>query len=169
MKETARHQTAFEAYFALGPKRSLRAVARRLDVSQAAVKKWSQVLLVAATHRRPRGSRRHDRAGTNDERMRWTARRATGKVVQAGIIATARAIAEGTIKPTLSDLDRLIRLEEFLEGRADSRQEIIERDLRSKSTAELRAMLRAEVRELAELGGVVEAEFEVDTPQSDGT
>jgi hypothetical protein len=36
------------------------------------------------------------------------------KIVEMGLIKVAQAIAEGKVKPTMTDLDRLIRLEEFL-------------------------------------------------------
>jgi hypothetical protein len=36
------------------------------------------------------------------------------KLVEMGLVQVARAIAEGKVKMTVSDLDRLIRLEEYL-------------------------------------------------------
>ena len=67
------------------------------------------------------------------------------------LVQIAKQIAEGTVRASVSDLDRLIRLESFLEGTADSRQEIIARDLAGKSTDELRVMLRDEIAELRDL------------------
>ncbi len=36
------------------------------------------------------------------------------KIIEMGLLQVAKAIAEGKVKPSVSDLDRLIRLEEFL-------------------------------------------------------
>jgi hypothetical protein len=36
------------------------------------------------------------------------------KLVEMGLVQVARTIAEGKVKMTVSDLDRLIRLEEYL-------------------------------------------------------
>ncbi len=52
---------------------------------------------------------------------------------------------------TLSDLDKLIRLESFLRDEPDSRQEIVFPDLRDKSREELREMVRQEIEALKEL------------------
>jgi hypothetical protein len=98
-----------------------------------------------------------ERKATRTEVDRRTRNR---QLVQAALITATRQITEGKVRATLADLDRLIRLESFLEGEPDSRQEVIERDLRGKTTEELRAMVRSELRELAALTGVEDAEFE---------
>ena len=76
------------------------------------------------------------------------------------------------MRPTLADLDRLVRLESFLQGEPDSRTELIERDLRGKTTAELRELVRVELRQLRDLIGAEDATFEVegegDGPHSTG-
>ena len=36
------------------------------------------------------------------------------KIIEMGLVQVAKAIAEGKVKMTVSDLDRLIRLEEYL-------------------------------------------------------
>jgi hypothetical protein len=56
------------------------------------------------------------------------------------ILQLAKAVAEGQIKMTLADLDKLIRLEAYLNDEAESRQEIVVADLRSKSDEDLRDM-----------------------------
>ena len=58
---------------------------------------------------------------------------------------------DGEVKMTLSDLDKLIRLESFLRDEPDSRQEIVVADLRTKSNEELREMIRQEMETLKEL------------------
>ena len=52
---------------------------------------------------------------------------------------------------TLSDLDKLIRLESFLRDEPDSRREIIVADLRTKSNEELQEMIQEEMELLEEL------------------
>ena len=44
-----------------------------------------------------------------------------------GLIQVAKAIAEGKVKPSVSDLDKLIRLEEFLreEGKAGEQTKVV--------------------------------------------
>ncbi|GJM43878.1 MAG: hypothetical protein DHS20C21_07200 [Gemmatimonadota bacterium] len=157
MKETANHQRAFEAYYSLGASRTLTAAAAKLGVSVASLKKWS-----GAFSWQTRIAER-DAAVSGIVRERTTEREVTRqernrKIVEAGIIATARAIADGRIRPSLSDLDRLMRLEAFLEGEVESRHEIVARDLRDKSTAELREILRSELQDLE----AIEAEFSVE-------
>ena len=75
------------------------------------------------------------------------------KIVQMSLVRIAKAIVDGDVKMTLSDLDKLIRLESFLRDEPDSRQEIVVADLRTKSNEELREMIREEVETLRELGG----------------
>jgi hypothetical protein len=67
------------------------------------------------------------------------------------ILQLAKAVAEGQVKMTLSDLDKLIRLEAYLNDEPDSRQEIILSDLQDKSDDELRAMVKSEIALLDEL------------------
>jgi hypothetical protein len=69
------------------------------------------------------------------------------------LVRLAKGIAENEIKMSLSDLDRLIRLESFLRDEPDSRQEIIIGDLKGKSDEELREMVREELKILKELEG----------------
>jgi hypothetical protein len=152
MKESPKHERAFEEYFALGPKRSLTKIAARLGVSHSAVKKWS---------------REFDWLARAADRDKDVVRVAANKAIQVGVessvrnrqvvqlalVQVARQIAEGKVRATISDLDRLIRLEAFLEGRADSRQEVIARDLAGKTTGELKILLREELRVLADLTG----------------
>ncbi|MBZ0270087.1 hypothetical protein K8I85_18195 [bacterium] len=162
----SKRERAFEAYFALGPKRSLAKVARQLDVPDSTIKRWSRV---------------NDWQTRVADRDHDIARVAAGKSVQAGVDASvrnrqivqmalvqaARQIAEGKVRCTVSDLDRLIRLEAFLDGHADSRQEIIARDLAGKSTTELRILLRRELEVLHDLTDTDGAEVDPDDPEMD--
>ena len=48
------------------------------------------------------------------------------KMVELGRVRVARAIAEGKVKVTVADLDRLIRLEEFLrEDHEENRIQVV--------------------------------------------
>ena len=74
------------------------------------------------------------------------------------ILQLAKAVAEGQIKLTLADLDRLIRLEAYLCDEPESRQEVIVHDLQSRKDDELREMIAQEVtllREIADFEDVV--------------
>ena len=84
----------------------------------------------------------------NDEVSR---REQSLKIVQMATLQLAKAIAEGEVKMTLGDLDKLIRLEAFLRDEPDSRQEVVFADLKNKSDEELREMVRREMEVLREL------------------
>jgi hypothetical protein len=150
----------------MGQNRSLPALAKRLNVSHAATKLWSRTFGWAARIEERDKAVAHlvEQKTVKQEVDRRTRNK---QIVQAGIVAAARAIAEGRVHPTLADLDRLIRLENFLEGEADSRHELIPVDLRAKTTEELREMLREERRNLASLADEVDAKFEVKEEQEE--
>jgi len=76
---------------------------------------------------------------------------AAGYTNQPGGVG-AEAIAEGKIKMNLSDLDKLVRLESFLDQGVDSRHEVIIESLKGKSFEELRGMLKTEIETLKQLG-----------------
>jgi hypothetical protein len=74
------------------------------------------------------------------------------KIVQLALVRLAKAIANGQVKMQLGDLDRLIRLQAFLDGQEDLRLEdrtpeqiaaFIDTLLSSLSTAELNDVLTA--------------------------
>jgi hypothetical protein len=148
--EREHHKRAFETYYGMGHARSLTKVAKKIKMSVSVVKLWS---------------REFDWQTRVDERERDVARVMAKSSIQAeadtrlrnkqllqlALVQIAKQLAEGKVRVTLADLDRLVRLEQFLEGQADSRQEIIARDLRGKSTEELREMLRQEVADLEAL------------------
>lgn len=152
MKEKDVHVRAFEAYFELGPARSLTKLSQRLGVSRSALRDWS----IAFGWQERINERERDVARVMASRSIRTEaedRLKQRQIVQLALVTVARQLAEGRIRGTLADLDRLIRLERFLEGEADSRQEVVARELKTKSPEELREMLRRELAELAELTG----------------
>jgi hypothetical protein len=79
-------------------------------------------------------------------RREWSIR-----IVQMAMVQLAKAIAEGNVKMTLADLDKLIRLEAFLSDEPDSRQELVFSDLKHKSREEIQEMIKRELEALQEL------------------
>jgi hypothetical protein len=67
------------------------------------------------------------------------------------MVQLAKAIAEGDMRMTLSDLDKLIRLEAFLSYEPETRHEVLMNDLHDRSEAELREIVRHEIDVLREL------------------
>jgi len=108
-----RERRAFEIYFNL-PRRSYKTVAAQLGVSLATIKAW------AKTHRwKTRLAEREAQAAR--QLADQSARRGQAenernlKIVRAALIYLARDITSGNLKQ-LSELDKLIRLEEHLMG-----------------------------------------------------
>ena len=64
------------------------------------------------------------------------------------LVQLAKAIAEGDLRLTLSDLDKLIRLEAFLSDEPESRHELVVSDLGDKSDSELREIVKQELETL---------------------
>ena len=145
------HNTqAFETYYALGPKRSHSAVAKKLGVSVSTIKNWS------------RSFRWRERIAERDTQVaKKVASRTLNtevartqrslQIVQMSIVQLAKAVSQGKVKMTLADLDKLIRLEAFLSDQPDARTEIVVSDLKNKSTEELRVMIKEEIEILKEL------------------
>ncbi|MFN8179282.1 MAG: hypothetical protein U0167_15225 [bacterium] len=155
MNEKDSHKAAFEAYYALGAARSLTALAEQTGISRSTLRNWSsayrwQDRLEERAHEVARA------VAARSVRTEVKDRLQQRQLVELGLVTLARQIAEGKVRGTLADLDRLIRLERFLEGEADSRQEVIARELKGKSPDELREMLRRELADLAALSGEAE-------------
>jgi hypothetical protein len=111
----ARAEEAFAFYVSLEPKeRKYTPVAERFDVSLATVKLWGAKgkWRRRAADRDVRVVRRAmDKAETAEADTRATYL----KVVELALMKLARGIADGEVKGTFSDLDRLVRLKVFLE------------------------------------------------------
>ncbi len=114
--ENPRAEEAFGVYASLAPdERSYASVAQQLGVSMPTVKRWGA-----------EGRWRERLAEREAEVARRVADRTTvgavdarsrqAKLVELGLIKLANAIAQGEIKGTFGDLDRLVRLEGFLKG-----------------------------------------------------
>ena len=147
--EQEHQQKAFECYYALGDARSYKKVAGELGVSRHTIKLWAQSFAwrERVRERDAEVARKvADRAiQTNvDELGR------NKKIVQMALVKLAKAIADGTAKLQASDLDRLIRLQAFLDGYAKDRPQspsiedvmaYVQKYLSQCSTAELEAYL----------------------------
>ncbi|MFH1314028.1 MAG: hypothetical protein ABIJ00_12495 [Candidatus Eisenbacteria bacterium] len=113
MNELEHHKKAFEFYYGIGEGRSYSKVAKEFGMSIAAVKLWGR----SFGWKRRVGERDGEVARSMaDQSLSDGVERAARnrKIVEMGLIKVAQAIAEGKVKPTITDLDRLIRLEEFL-------------------------------------------------------
>jgi len=113
MIEQEHHKKAFEFYYGLGEGRKYGQVAEEFGVSLGAVKLWGR----SFGWKRRVGERDAEIAKTLAHRNKEDAveRLARNrKIVKMGLVQVAKAIAEGKVKVTLADLDRLVRLEEFL-------------------------------------------------------
>jgi transposase len=111
--EQEHHKKAFEFYYGMGEGRNYNKVAEEFGVSVGAVKLWGR----SFGWKRRIGERDAEVArALADENTKDGLERATRnrKIVGLALVQVAKAIAEGKVKPTISDLDRLIRLEEFL-------------------------------------------------------
>ena len=129
MKEQENHKKAFEFYYGLGEGRSYRLVAQEFGVSLATIKVWGK-----SFGWKDRIRERDADAATAmaDDNLKSAAEKAirNRKIVEMGLIQVAKAIAEGKVKPTISDLDRLVRLEEHLRKGAaaeDAEESLLER------------------------------------------
>jgi transposase len=111
--EQEHHKKAFEFYYGLGEGRSYKKVAREFGVSLGTVKMWGRTLgWKRRLQERDAEVARALAKRSIEEGMERAAR--NRKIVEMGLVQVAKAIAEGKIKVTVADLDRLIRLEEFL-------------------------------------------------------
>jgi transposase len=119
--EQESHKKAFEFYYGLGEGRSYRHVAEEFGVSLGAVKVWGR----SFDWKRRIGKRDAEvaRALADENTKDGVERTARNrKIVGLALIQVAKAIAEGKVRPTISDLDRLIRLEEFLKEDVEKSQ-----------------------------------------------
>ncbi len=149
-REQDHRERAFEFYYGLGGERSYRRVAQEFQVSESTVKLWGRSFSWKARVRERDLDIAREVAGrTLSDEVNHRERNL--KIVEMAIVQLARAIADGKVKLSLSDLDKVVRLENFLRDEPDSRQEVVFADLKNKSTGELRAMVREEVEILKEL------------------
>lgn len=149
-KEQAHHIRAFEHYYGLGEQRSYERVAAEFSVASSTVKLWARSFDWQVRIRERDLDIARDVAGrTLSDQV--TRRERSVQIVHLALVQLAKAIAEGEVRMTLSDLDKLIRLESFLSDEPESRHELVFSDLRGKSDTELREMVKQEIGMLAQL------------------
>jgi hypothetical protein len=126
---------AFEHYYGLGEHAQLRArVQPEFSVASSTVKLMGTVVpvgriaFVSATSRS-----RVTLLWQNHERRDHRAKSGASRLFTWRWFNLRRAIAEGEMRMTLSDLDKLIRLEAFLSDEPESRHELVLHNLKNKS------------------------------------
>ncbi|MBI5866939.1 MAG: hypothetical protein HZB43_01385 [candidate division Zixibacteria bacterium] len=111
--EQEHHRKAFELYASQGYGRSYEKVAEALGVSVAGVKKWGRTF----DWRRRLQERELETARQIADRTLQTTitdQERYHKIVRMAVTKLAKAIAEDRVKLQAADLDRLIRLEDYL-------------------------------------------------------
>ena len=150
-KEQPHHLRAFEHYYGLGEQRSYERVAAEFSVASSTVKLWARSFSWQDRTRNRDLEIARDVAGRtmSDE---VTRRERSLQIVHLALVQLAKAIAEGDLRMTLSDLDKLIRLEAFLSDEPESRHELVVDDLRHKSNGELREIIEQEISSIRAIG-----------------
>ncbi len=113
--EKEQHQKAFELYYAQGEKRSFPRLAKDLGVSVASLKVWSKAFGWQqrlrerdATVARQVADNVIGSATVNATRKR--------KMVELALMKVIKAISADKVRIQVGDLDRLLRLQAFLDG-----------------------------------------------------
>lgn len=150
VKEQPHQVKAFEYYYSLGEHRSYDKVAAKFGVARSTVKLWGKSFgWKEKVRERDLDVAREVATRTLDSKVSRQERNT--QIIQMAILQLAKAVAEGQVKMTLSDLDKLIRLEAFLSDEPESRQEIIVHELSGKTDAELKEVIKQEIALLEEL------------------
>jgi hypothetical protein len=149
-KEQPHHLRAFEHYYGLGEQRSYERVAAEFKVAASTVKLWARSFgWQGRTRERDFEIARNVAGRTMSDEV--TRRERSLQIVHMAMVQLAKAIAEGDMRMTLADLDKLIRLEAFLSNESESRHEVVLNELKGKSDSELREMVRQEIGTLAKV------------------
>ena len=121
MNERENHKKAFEFYYGMGEGRNYRKVAEEFGVSIGAVKLWGRSFgwKRRVADRDAEVARSLAGQSLSDGVERATRDR---KIIEMALVRVAQAIAEGKVKPTIADLDRLIRLEELLRKEGEEKR-----------------------------------------------
>lgn len=110
-----RHQQGFELYAASGPKRTYKEVARQLGVSERTVRHWAH----QGKWRQRLGEREAQAARQMADQVIGSsvanaARKR--KMVDLALMKVIRAINDDKVRIQVGDLDRLLRLQAFMDG-----------------------------------------------------
>jgi len=122
-KEQPHQKKAFERYYELGEKRSYEKVADELGVAVSTVKLWGKSFnWTERVQDRDLQVTREVADRTVDD---LASRRTRGlKIVQFALAQLTKAIAEGRVAMRMSDLERLIHLEEYLSDDPSGEEEL---------------------------------------------
>lgn len=123
MKETLLHLEAFERYYAMGKQRSFVSLAGLCGVSEKTVARWSIAFdwQLRVEQRDIENGRRLQRM-TDDTII--AAKAKYRKIVQAMLASFVTKFTEGKVElSSVSDLERLVKLDLFLMGEPDMRTE----------------------------------------------
>lgn len=123
-RETDRHGSAWEYWYALGHGRSIAEVAKRFHVSVQAVNGWRS----AFSWDRRLADRERVVSGLVAEKCAEEEAQSRAdylKLCRATVIKYAEAIQGGKLIISPSDFDRIARLEQLLRGKATDRSEIV--------------------------------------------
>ena len=148
--ETEVHQAAWQFYLAAGPDRTLQKVAAHFDIAPTTAKVWARSFGWAqriVEHEAQVARRTIDLAEKQGVEVDARAKARNLKIVQGAMLRLAQALGTGDVKFALSDLPRLVQLEQALMGDGASDKSAgpsVDSDLEGKSSAELWALLAAE-------------------------
>lgn len=120
MKETLRHQQAFEFYYMLGPERSLGKVASQFNISRPTATMWSQKLnWDARIVERDRENMREIREQNNEDVKNQM--EAYRKIIKASVSDYIKRLKDGKVKiDTVNDFAKLVKLDMDLCGYVSS-------------------------------------------------
>ena len=141
-----RRDQAFLLYQSLGPKRTFKAVATQLGVSERTVRSWAKQndWRRKATEREIAEARR-----LADQTITETTAHQDRnlKIVRVALMKVAKAIAEGRVRIQMGDLDRLVRLEGYI---TEQRGDNVRPDLQSLTDEQLMERMRTLHRKIGE-------------------
>lgn len=127
-KQNKLQKEAFEIYYALGDKRSLKAVAERVDRTERTVAGWSRsfswVDRVKQREIEEAKNSALDKATLNSQTMDIKTRY---RIMINNLMAKAsKAIADGSLKvKSIQDYERLVKLDLLLMGEVVEREELV--------------------------------------------
>lgn len=149
--ETEVHQAAWQFYLAAGPDRSLQKVAAQFDIAVTTAKVWAKSFGWAqrlVEHEAQVARRTIDLAEKQGVEVDARAKSRNLKIVQGAMLKLAQALGTGDVKFTISDLPRLVQLEQALLGEPGgdkSTGPTVDSDLEGKTADELWVLLAQEV------------------------
>jgi transposase len=151
MQELAHHKKAFEYYYSLGEKRSYKDVAKHFGYSIQSLKLWGREFAWKRKLKEREGEVARAMA-TRNINAEVSNKIRNKQIIQLALVQLAKSIAEGKVKMNLSDLDRLVRLESFLDQKSNAGSDFGLENLQGKSFEELRGMIKDELETLKKLG-----------------